>query len=566
MSEHRVIPRLILLATIFALAIGVLAIDSARADAVDGAPSLSLVELKKLRKKAAHRRRRVIFNSDAGNIDPRELSEATREAFLASRKTPIVGTSVDTIFECTDIGFSNYSHNSDVSTVALDWNPVMPEIIKRGTDPLQMTIDFCRDHDIEIFWSFRTNDPHDSWTEEGPLSTFKKQHPECLFGKRDDVILHGHWTGVDYALPEVRQHVFDILQDVCLRYDVDGIELDFFRTLANFKSLAWGKTIKPEEREAMTDLWRRVRKMTEEIGMRRGRPILIAVRVPDSVGYCQAVGLDLSTWLDEDLIDIMVVGGYFWLQPWERSVELGRKYGVPVYTSLDGSRVGAAARAPVLGHQEGKRPRSLLDRRSEAAFRAHAMNAWDAGVDGIYLFNFNYHFPAPHRLWTDLGDPKKLARQDKLYHVSPMGRGLNSFDYYLPKGRGARFCHLPLLSPGYPRELLANQPLKTTLDIGDDLPAAVAEGQVPTVRLNVQVENLPAPRAMSVKLEGHELENVPVTWESHIPQTWQEFAVDPKVVKRGDNLVEITITDDIPVGAPCVCHEVQMRIDYDTGS
>ena len=64
----------------------------------------------------------------------------------------------------------------------------------------------------------------------------------------------------------------------------------------------------------------------------------IAVRVPDSVGYCKAIALDLYRWLEEDLIDIMVVGDYFWLQPWERSVELGHKYEVPVYPSLSGSR------------------------------------------------------------------------------------------------------------------------------------------------------------------------------------------------------------------------------------
>ena len=73
-------------------------------------------------------------------------------------------------------------------------------------------------------------------------------------------------------------------------------------------------------------------------------PLLISVRVPDSVGFCRAIGLDLERWLAEDLIDMLVVGGYFRLQPWEESVALGHRYGVPVYAGLSESRVGKRAR------------------------------------------------------------------------------------------------------------------------------------------------------------------------------------------------------------------------------
>lgn len=520
---------------------------------------MSTQEVNKLRKQAAHRRRRIIFNSDAGNIDPQACTVADAEEFLKIRKTGLLGSSVDTIFECTDLGFSHYSHNSTVSTVGLNWSAALKEFIERGTDPLQMTVEFCRKNDIEIFWSFRTNDPHDSWTEEGPLSRFKKEHPEYLFGTRENRPPHGHWTGVDYALPEVGEHVFAILQDVCSRYDIDGIELDFFRMLTNFKSLAWAKLVSQEERDAMTELLRRVRTMTDEVAAERGRAMLIAVRVPDSARYCDALGLDLLRWLKEDLIDIMVVGGYFWLQPWQRSVELGHNYDVPVYPSLDGSRVGAFPWT--LGCKEGSRPECLLARRSEAAYQAHALGAWDAGADGIYVFNFNYNHAPSHRLWTDLGDPQKLATLDKLYHVSAMGRGHDSLDYYLPGGRGERFAHLPILSPDYPQELLTGRPIATTLGIADDLPGAIENGLTPQLRLNVQVANLPAAEALSVKLNDVALENVPLTWESQMPQTWQEYAVDPRIIKKGDNGVEITLTEDAGNGA-CVCHDVHLRISY----
>ncbi len=519
--------------------------------------------MKLRRLEAAHRRRRVIFNSDAGDTDPRELTVADPEQYLASRKTGLVGSSVDSIFYSTDQGFSYYAHDSEVSDVAVGANPLIQELIDQGTDPLQITVEFCRRNDVEIFWSFRTNDPHDSWTKEGPLSRFKKNHPEFLFGtcEKPAPATEGLWTGVDYGRAEVRDHVFAIFQDVCSRYDLDGIEWDFFRMLTNFKSLAWRKGVSTEEREAMTGLLRRVRAMTDEIGARRGRPMLIAARVPDSVGFCEALGLELLTWLKEDLIDIMVVGGYFWLQPWQRSVELGHQYEVPVYPCLSSSRVGVWP--PSIGHkpEDHGQIESLFVRRSDEAFHAHALGIWNAGADGVYLFNYNYKHPPTHRMWTDLGDPGKLATLDKIYHVSVMGRGHDALEVYLPWGQGERFLHMPTLCPDHAKELIVGDPIVTTIRVEDDLVENARQGLDPELRLNVQVTDLPRTASLSVALNGRPLEDAAVTWESELPETWHEFIVDTQDVKQGDNDLMIAVTDDC-LDAPCVCHDVHLRIYY----
>ena len=523
--------------------------------------SRSTREMKKQRLEAAHRRRRIIFNSDAGDTDPRELKVAEPERYLASRKTGLVGSSVDSIFYSTDQGFSYYAHYSEVSDIAFSANPVIRELIDQGLDPLQITVEFCRSHDIEIFWSFRTNDPHDSWTEQGPLSRFKKEHPEYLFATREKPApaTVGLWTGVDYALPEVREHVFAILQDICSRYDLDGIEWDFFRMLTNFKSLAWGKPVSDEERQAMTELLRRVRTMTDEIAEKRQRPMLIAARVPDSVGYADALGLDLITWLKQDLIDIMVVGGYFWLQRWERSVELGHEYGIPVYPSLDSSRVGVSPTS--IGYQDDHQAiESLVVRRSDEAYQAHALGAWNAGADGIYLFNYNYKHPPTDRMWTDLGDPEKLSTLDKIYHVSVMGRGHDSLESYLPWGLGERFLHMPTICPDHPMELIERDPIVTTITVGDDLAGAAMKGLQAEVRLNVQIVN--PPESLTVKLNGQVLRGVPLTWKSEKPETWREYAVNSENVNLGENNLQLAVTSDVSPEAPCVCHDVHLRINY----
>ncbi len=72
-----------------------------------------------------------------------------------------------------------------------------------------------------------------------------------------------------------------------------------------------GGLVRQEHCDKMTALLRRIRTMTEQIGFKRKRPLLIAIRIPDSVGYCRALGINLIQWLEEDLVDIITGGGYF---------------------------------------------------------------------------------------------------------------------------------------------------------------------------------------------------------------------------------------------------------------
>ena len=529
------------------------------------------LSMKQQRQAAAQRRRRIIFNNDGNGWVARECQEATPAAFLKSRMTRLAGTNVDTVFYCTTEGFNLYTHDSKVSEVyppagqqGMAGTEVVQELIRQGTDTLRLATGFCRQHDIEVFWSMRINDEHDQWHAES-FSQWKKDHPECLFGTVDRPPPHGPWTGVDYAHPAVRDQVFRIVQDVCLRYDLDGVEFDFFRQLTCFKSVAWGKPAGPQEWDSMTDLLRRVRKLVDEIGRQRGRPLLVAVRVPDSVEYCRALGLDLVGWLEEDLIDLMVVGGYFWLQPWETSVQLGHKYGVPVYPSLDGSRVAD----PLLhrGGEWAKRGMAIRKvRRSNEAYRAHAMNVWNSGADGVYLFNFNYYMK-PHEdyqlsesLWNDLGDPQALSAADKIYHVSVMGHGHPPLTNYLPSG--APLLRVPTLCPDQPVTLSAGKSHATTITLGDDLRSAVDKGWQPHVKLNVKVEQ---PVDLAVTLNGRELEPSALSWKSAVPdyRHWQEYDVHPKAVQQGTNALRLTLP---AAGTPtCTVYDVHLRISYAAG-
>lgn len=486
----------------------------------------------KRRKEMLNRRRRVIFNNDGGDAlgFPAGL-EVNAENLLSLRTTPLVGSHVDTIFYCTGHGFGYHIHDTKVGTVLDGYeggvSGVRP-LIEQGNDALKVMVDYCHANGIEIFRSQRMNDRHDrSHTPDNPnpeFSPFKQQHPECLVSTIDNPPTHAKydWTGADYTHPEVRDAMYSYLEEVCQNYDVDGIEMDFWRAPLFFKSVAFGGQASDKELDMMTDLVRRVREMTEREGQRRGRPLLVAVRVPDSLGYCRGIGLDLERWMEEGLVDLLIPGDSIrqWT-PWEQMIKLGHRYGVKVYPSLQ---------RPVF---PGEAP--PFSRNSAQSYRAKAMKMWQSGADGVYLFNYL----RPKQWWPwlrEIGEPDVLARLDKTYYAtyswgSRLARGDGSPEYFL--AGGGRFVDIPMLTPDDPITVEPGKTVNLDVRVGDDLDAAVKKGLQPQVACHLMAADN---QNLSVRLNG-------VTLEKRISHdnVWLEFPLEPKLVRPGVNRVEFEL-------------------------
>ena len=129
--------------------------------------------------------------------------------------------------------------------------------------------------------------------------------------------------------------VFRVLQEVCSNYEIDGLLLDFFRHLPTFKTTVLGGDATAAELELLTHLFRRIRRMADEVGAKRGRPILLAVRAPDSLGYAKALGLDLERWMQDDLIVETPLGS-------------GAKYGTPPMRSFPANAVDTSGIADLV--------------------------------------------------------------------------------------------------------------------------------------------------------------------------------------------------------------------------
>ncbi len=255
------------------------------------------------------------------------------------------------------------------------WAHVLMEEI--GQDPVELGIEWCKENGMSYIWSQRMNDNHDMGYGYEGLNSWKANHLDLLMGKYEDFIgdnfdelAFGNksWSNVDFSKREGRLRVYDTIKYVVQNYDVDGVELDFFRHLCYFKEVVQGKKVYQESIEKMNDLVRAIRKMLDAEGMKRGKAIALFIKIPDSLGYCYNVGLDIDTWMQEDLIDVVGAGGYWRLADWTECVEYFQgKYDVPFYACLSRDIIHTA--------------QNFERWRNEAAV------AWESGAKGVSTFN-----------------------------------------------------------------------------------------------------------------------------------------------------------------------------------
>ena len=476
-------------------------------------------DIRLLRKKAAQRPRRLVVHSDGY-----PMTDEHRGVFEPNAPPSVfpqlAGTHADA---CT------YSlvHQFPVarlyrSQVAQEWPPgIIKTMYGNGPDGLDAYIELCRKNNFGAFWAMRMNDTHDaSRGAHGMMrwksNLWKQAHPEYLAANRGDPTPYGQWSSLDYARPEVREKVFRVLEEVCRNNEIDGLMLDFFRHLPTFKTTILGGEATSQELEMLTDLFRRIRAMADEIGAKRGRPILIAIRAPDSLQYSRALGLDIERWMKDDLIDIWIASGYFRLRDWSRTVATAHQHGVQVWASIDESRI------------TGREDRNSLE-----IYRGRIMNAWHAGVDAVWLFNFFYRPDDPQfKLLHEAGDPKVLSRKDKTYVAEARGR--HGAGQYLKDG-DRFFTRPPTVSPSAPTTLEPNDSVAIQLQVGDDIASARRQGHAVRVTLRFQARPGNGKDDLAVRLNDVALKNVGYDGD------WVTYDVRPELVKRGPNRVVIAL-------------------------
>ena len=362
--------------------------------------------------KAVNRRRRVVKNFDVLLVDPDKYSsihEIIRDRF----------SFIDDPSSCIDSVWWNWGEGNVVpypSKFLPTYNqPAFQRWIQEGTDIVKIFQDETSKRGLEVFFSHRMNgsdnDPQfipgrgtfiDDMDRLNPVP-LKQKHPEWLIS----VPWHdnGFWN---YAVKGVRDYVLRKMEEIASDYDFDGIELDFARMgIVLPPGQAW------ENRALLTELIRNIRIMTLEKEQQRGRPFLIAVRVPENLVGCQFEGMDVATWLQEQLIDIIVLG----CRNFEVDVlafrHLTADLPIKIFCAMDDHHSSDGYCVP---------PIEVL--------RGVWSNWYRQGTDGIQTFNFKYapdpgelHWPLHQTAYREMGSPDTIRYLDKTFVIQRRGGG-----------------------------------------------------------------------------------------------------------------------------------------------
>lgn len=321
--------------------------------------------------------------------------------------------------------------------------PAMRGLKRAGTDPLKFVTGYMKSKGYEVLASVRMGDTHHRKLDINDhfCSMFAIENPQYVIKQPDG---RTNETALDYTYPEVREHRFAIMKEIVSEYNVDGLLLDFTR---------WAKFFPRDEgikkAPIMTEFVKAIYNMMEDQANKKCRSKLkLVVKIPESVNACWLAGIDIKTWVDNRLVDCVIVSTWNNTDP-QLPIEEFTKYtkpaGVKTYAAM-GNMIGSFTEGLPIIHNRGyamsnkhktKSYRSMLITRDEA--RAAAANYYSWGADGIYFWNVGIFFgkedhPSDVRHWyrikdwtNTVSDPGKLYEGMRWYHYLPMGKGISQY-------------------------------------------------------------------------------------------------------------------------------------------
>ena len=385
---------------------------------------------------------RVIIMNDAGTAYRTYCApERPTAADLGVMVDLFARGGVDTLTQCLHARWQAYYDSKvveiagDVSPEAVQpwhyghywaWLTTMRRLIERGDDPARVLVESCHRRHMTFLASFRLNDTHGIHPHEGQYGSFRRDHPEWCMGK-----------SMDYAVPQVRQHILSVVQELVDRYDIDGIDFDFMRHPHYFRD---GEV--ESNTPVMTDFIREVRAIMDKAGERRQRGMLFNVRVPMTIDACQKIGLDVRTWVKQGLVDMVCPAGFYWM-PWLDMIRA-----LPDWSEL--TEGTDCALYPTLGPFVSGYGVPYINSASQ---RGAAYSYYSHGADGIALYNtwLSDHKPNPYADYIsaidDMSRLSVLAAKPRRYHCYlgapvPIKKGeRKTIAFYLPEAPGT--AHLP---------------------------------------------------------------------------------------------------------------------------
>jgi len=295
----------------------------------------------------------------------------------------------------------------------------------------------------------------------------------------------------------------------------------------------------------MTAFMHRIRQITDEAAARRGRPILVAARVPDSFTLAHNIGLDLEAWLEEDLVDILILGGGYapFTLPIAEFAEIAHQYEVLVYPCLNQNH-----------HLERT--------------RALAANWYQAGADGIYTWNLGVPFrdmsgadlintrQISYACLYEIGDPRALNGKDKLFCVDGSVNANYTFVSSKPP--------LPMTS----KQVYPGVMGRVALVVADDVEAASENDTLGEVKLTMDLIGPDRTEALLFRLNGETLTDGEFMATDAEKSEYQiSYTVTAPPLKRGRNFIEVSLGGGwaAPISPVVQLSGIRLKVEYKAG-
>jgi hypothetical protein len=329
-------------------------------------------------REALDRPRRIIDQMDANT--PRDIYGIDLAEWLRLRfhHADMEGSQVDGFWWDISSCEEAYALYDSPSRPLLD-DPGLQRWRDQGIDYVGTLLEETHRRGLECFWSHRVGpvDPAQPWADIpladwGRRNPIKQEHP-------DWVQRCWWWQGLyDLSAPGLRAHKVAVLHELLDRYAFDGIQLDFSR---HQPTLPLGRQW--QLRDEATAFVREVREMLMEQERAQGRPILLSVKVPESVAGCAVDGLDVARWARELLVDIFVIGA--------RTITID---------IASFKRITAGTPLKVAATHDAHHSTDGYCSPSLEMFLGTFSNFWSQGADFVTVFNWP---TAPEEHYTRLG-------------------------------------------------------------------------------------------------------------------------------------------------------------------
>ncbi|HIJ72945.1 MAG TPA: family 10 glycosylhydrolase [Candidatus Hydrogenedentes bacterium] len=353
--------------------------------------------------------RRFLFNNDGTNLFFR--ADLTLE--LIHAHVDECPKEITTYLLCPN-GYQKMMYPSRHEEMVIV--PAFRKLVEEGVDPFGAFLERVKQRGFETFVTFRINEVHNVHTPAfEQLSDFWRAHPEYRVERGEKP---KDWMAqcLDFSLEPVREYTLALLREIIEKYDIDGIELDFMRFprhLSGIPGEVW------EKRGDLTELVARTRAAADARAEQRGRPFLVAVRIPTSLVGCRHLGVNVAEWTRRGLVDFVTVSPFLstdFFMPIEEVREAMGGHAVPIYAGIEFGYSGNA--------------------HSEASIRAAALGLYDSGADGIYLFNFpcwrEGNVEPPFEWLPQLRDPNLMKGKGLLFPLNKNIHRIPNIDLPVP--------------------------------------------------------------------------------------------------------------------------------------